>query len=50
MIHHPEWLDALTQAAGAGFDELVGGRKGAGSKAAGRNCWRIIPRCTPLIW
>ena len=37
VIHHPDWLDALTQAAGACFDELVGGRKGAGSKAAGRS-------------
>ena len=37
VIQHPDWLDALTQAAGACFDELVGGRKGAGSKAAGRS-------------
>ena len=37
VIHHPDWLDALTQAAGACFDELVGGRKGAGSKGPGQS-------------
>ena len=37
VIHHPDWLDALTQAAGACFDELVGGRMGAGRKGPGRS-------------